>query len=239
MTMLVRSLKLEVQKVFGSPTLIVLLLSPVISSLIIFWMFEANHGLVTMFLLFNVYIITVVGASLSIVEEKERGTLAAMTVTPLDLRLLMWTKTGVSVLFALVTSAGIAAAAQATGLPLDAASLTGIAGVMLMSALLYAGVAVLIATYSGGVKQVEQVGTGVLLGLLLLLMLPLQRLPDVILAIGLWLPVLNARMLLGVLMVPEAELPAAFLWGAVISNVALGAIFLHLSIVLFKRKVLR
>lgn len=239
MSMMIRSFRLEVQKVFGSPTLIVLLLSPVITSLIVFWMFEGNAGLVNLFLLFNVYIITVVGTSLSIVDEREKGTLTAMAVTPLDLRLLLWTKAGVSILFALATSVAIAMAATATGLTLGGFQFLEISGVMLMSALLYAAVAVAIAIYSPGVKQVEQMGTGVLLGLLLLLMLPLERLPETVAAVGLWLPVLNARYLLALVTQTEIQIPAALLWGSVLAHTLIGAALLHFSIRIFKRRFLR
>lgn len=239
MNVMARSLSLEVHKVFSSPTLIVLLLSPIAAAAALFWLFPDSSSMVTLFLLFNIYIITVMNTSLSIVHERETGTLTAMAVTPLDLRLVLGTKAAVSITFSLLTTLAIttlAAKNQPSLLVLDRLSV--ITGVTVMTGLLFAAVAVLISTFSATVKQVEQVGTGVVMGLLLVLILPLDRLPDAIQAISSWVPILNSRFILEAALVPSFT-PGLDAWIPIAINLAISAGILGASINIFRSKFLR
>lgn len=239
MSIMTRSLSLEVNKVFASPTLIVLLLSPIATAAALFGLFPESTSMVNLFLLFNIYIITVMNTSLSIVHERETGTLTAMAVTPLDLRLVLGMKAGVSISFTLLTTLVITyLAALNTPSLLEVERLTVITGVALMTSLLFAAVAVLISTFSATVKQVEQVGTGVVMGLLLVLILPLDRLPASIEAISHWLPILNARFILERLLAPTFS-AGTDTWLPIGVNLAVGLLLLSGAIGVFRAKFLR
>ncbi len=239
MNIVVRSLSLEVTKVFASPTLIVLLLSPVTAAFVIFLLFPDSPSLVNLFLLFNIYIITVMNTSLSIVHERETGTLTAMAVTPLDLRLVLATKAAVSVGFSLLTTLAITYLA-ARNIPalIEPGRLAVVTGVALMTALLFAAVAVMISTFSATVKQVEQVGTGVIMGLLLVLMLPFDRLPDALQQALSWLPILNARFFLDAVLAPSFS-PGPGQWAPIAVNLAIGLALVSAAITWFRAKFLR